>query len=84
MWRESYSKVKPLEAERVANDRYIIRRNIREILSGETGEKGYMYEECIVTSAEYLLLQRIDSIELKRESDIIEEYTMKLIEEGVL
>lgn len=83
MWSKSYSKEKPLEAEKTVDGRYIIRRNIKEEVSGD-GEKSYSCEECIATNSEYLLIQRIDEIELKREADIVEEYTLQLIEEGVL
>lgn len=83
MWSKSYSKEKPLEAEKTVDERYIIRRNIKEEVSGD-GEKSYSCEECIVTNSEYLLIQRIDEIELKREANIVEEYTLQLIEEGVL
>ena len=83
MWSKSYSKEKPLEAEKTVDGRYIIRRNIKEEVSGD-GKKSYSCEECIVTNSEYLLIQRIDEIELKREADIVEEYTLQLIEEGVL
>ena len=84
MWSKSYSKEKPLEAEKTVDERYIIRRNIKEEKSDYGEEKYYSCEECVVTSSEYLLIQRIDEIELKREADIVEEYTLQLIEEGVL
>ena len=37
-----------------------------------------------MTSMEYSILAAMDAKEVKRESEIIDEYTLKLIEEGVI
>ena len=87
MWRKSFSTVKPLEAEKVAGGRYILRRNI--VKSTQTDQDGnpqgvYNYEERIVTEEEYGLIDTINSVIIRREAEIVDEYTMKLIKEGVL
>ena len=87
MWRKSFSTVKPLEAEKVVGGRYILRRNI--VKSTQTDQDGnpqdtYNYEERIVTEEEYGLIDTINSLIIRREAEIVDEYTMKLIEEGVL
>lgn len=86
MWRKSFSTVKPLEAEKVAGGRYILRRNIVKSTQTIDGspQDTYNYEERIVTEEEYGLIDAINSVIIRRETEIVDEYTMKLIKEGVL
>ena len=83
MFRESYSKEMPLAAENVGNGRYIIRRNIRPCIDAD-GNTSYSYEEKVVSKDAYDVMQSLEGVELKREAVIIDEYTMRLIEEGSL
>lgn len=83
MWTRSYSKEKPLESEPVGHDRVIIRKGINESVS-ETGDISYTYVEKVVSETEKDIMEAINEMEIKRENEIIDEYTALLIEEGVL
>ena len=81
MWTKSESNDKPLDAEKVANGRYILRRNIEKVNNSE-GSVSYKYEERIVSDLEYSVIDAIKAINVKRESEIIDEFVLQLIEEG--
>ena len=83
MFKKAQSKEKPLAVENVGNGRYIVRQNITE-LKDEQGETSYIYDENIVTKDVLDVMQCVEGVEIKRESAIIDEYTMQLIEEGSL
>ena len=83
MFTKSQSKTKPLAVENVGNNRYIVRQNITEA-QNEQGEMFYTYDENIVTKDVLDVMQCVEGVEIKRESAIIDEYTMQLIEEGSL
>lgn len=87
MWVKSSSNEKPLEVQEVSNGRYLLHRNIEE--KTRVNEKGetityWDYEECLVSSMEYNIIEAINQKELKRECVIRDEYTQELIEEGIL
>lgn len=82
-WRKSTSNEKPLNYEKLSGDRYLVRKNIIE-QENEEGNKFYEYEERIVTSIELTIIECFNQLEVKRESEIIDDYTMQLIEEGVI
>ena len=67
-----------LDVEKIKDGRIYVRKNIVE----ETREDKtmFVYEECLMTETEYVLY----SFEAKREAEIIDEYTLSLIEGGVL
>lgn len=83
MWTKSYSKERPLESEPAGHDRVIIRKDIIESIS-DTGDISYTYMEKVVTETEKDIMESIATMQLKRENEIIDEYTALLIEEGVL
>ena len=83
MFKKAQSKEKPLVVENVGNNRYIVRQNITEA-QNEQGETFYTYDENIVTKDVLDVMQCVEGVEIKRESAIIDEYTMQLIEEGSL
>ena len=83
MFTKSQSKTKPLAVENVGNNRYIVRQNI-EASTNEQGEMFYTYDENIMTKDALDIMQCVESVEIKREATIIDEYTMQLIEEGSL
>ena len=83
MFKKAQSKEKPLAVENVGNNRYIVRQNITEA-QNEQGETFYTYDENIVTKDVLDVMQCVEGVEIKRESAIIDEYTMQLIEEGSL
>ena len=83
MFAKAQSKEKPLAVENVGNNRYIVRQDITE-LKDDQGETFYTYNENIVTKDVLDVMQCVEGVEIKRESAIIDEYTMQLIEEGSL
>ena len=83
LWTKSESNSKPDTVLQLGGERILVRKNITEELSAE-GNVKYCYEERIMTSMEYSILAAMDAKEVKRESEIIDEYTLKLIEEGVI
>ena len=83
MFVKAQSKEKPLAVENVGNNRYIVRQNI-EASTNEQGEMFYTYDENIMTKDALNIMQCVESVEIKREATIIDEYTMQLIKEGSL
>ena len=82
-WLKSESDRRPLETEQLKDGRYYVRRNITERtreVEKDTIKIFYQYEEAICNVAEMTLY----FAELKRESEIVDEYTLSLIEQGVL
>lgn len=82
MFTQSQSKTKPLAVENIGNDKYIIRQNI--IKADDNGNTMYTYNEKIITKDALDVMQCVEGVELKREANIIDEYTQQLMEEGTL
>lgn len=83
MWRTAESNTKPEAAIALSDGRVLVRRNITEKQT-EEGNTIYQYEERIMSAVEYGTREAVQDMELKREAEIIDDYTMELIEEGVL
>lgn len=83
MWRTAESNTKPEAAIALSDGRVLVRRNITEKQT-EEGNTVYQYEERIMSAVEYGTHEAVQDMELKREAEIIDDYTMELIEEGVL
>ena len=91
-WKQAESREIPQEIDKTsAKDGVYIRQNIVEdVRLDNDGNEFvmYCYDEAFLTNADYeqyTTAQFItNSIELKHESDIIDAYTLQLIEEGVL
>ncbi len=86
-YKHSESRVKPAETEKITNGRYLVRRNIRE--ESRTDENGaaflmWVYDEAVVSEAEYAAAVALQGAELRREAEIIDDYTLKLIAEGTI
>lgn len=86
-YKKSESRQQPAEVEEISGGRYFIRKNIKK--ESRTDEQGaafdlWLYDEALVTAAEYAAWQAVQSAEQLREAEIVDEYTLKLIEEGVL
>lgn len=84
---QSESKTRPLEVEEITGDRFFVRKDIEEI--EETDNEGnvstsYTYQEAVVTAPEYAAWAAVEAFASRREAEIIDEYTLKLIDEGVL
>ena len=83
MWRAAESNTKPEAAIALSDGRVLVRRNITEKQT-EDGNTIYRYEERIMSAVEYGTREAVNDMELKREAEIIDDYTLELIEEGVL
>ena len=83
MWRAAESNTKPEAAIALSDGRVLVRRNITEKQT-EEGNTIYQYEERIMSAVEYGTREAVADMELKREAEIIDDYTLELIEEGVL
>lgn len=83
MWRAAESNTKPEAAIALSDGRVLVRRNITEKQT-EEGNTIYQYEERIMSTVEYGTREAVQDMELKREAEIIDDYTLELIEEGVL
>lgn len=86
-YTKSESNIRPAEVEVITGGRFIIRQNIEE--ETRTNQDGveyvyYSYEEAVVSEAEYAAYATARNIESRRENTIIDEYTLQLINEGVL
>ncbi len=84
---KSESRQAPQAVEKINGGRYLVRRNItKESRTGINGEKVevFIYDEAVADVAEYAAYAAVEAAELKRESDIVDEYTLQLIDEGVL
>lgn len=91
-WKKAESPSKPIEIDSKSSiDGVYIRKNINgEIRQDEQGQEYtvFCYDEVFLTHAEYerylLVNELTSSVELKHENDIIDNYTLQLIEGGIL
>lgn len=82
-WKMEICSSKPESLQFISKDRYIERKNIVE-KTGIANNEEYIYWECEsreIDSSDYNLLQSITNIEVDKA---IDEYTLQLIEEGLL
>lgn len=86
-FRKSESKIKPEEVQELSAGRYLVRKNIKEAeridINGEITTV-WTYDEAIASAVEYAAYAAASAIESRRESEIVDEYTLQLINEGVL
>lgn len=73
----------PISPEETKDGRVYIRKNISEI-KREDGSSYFVYDEALVSNVEYAANTAVEEMEMKREADIKDEYTLALINEGVL
>lgn len=91
-WIRAESQTKPVEVDSTSSkDGVYIRKNINgEIRQDEQGQEYtvFCYDEAFLTPAEYeryLLVKDLTSnITFKHENEIIDNYTLQLIEGGIL
>lgn len=86
-YRRAESRVCPAAVEQTTGGRYFVRKNITK--ESRTDNEGaafdlWVYDEAIMSEVEYAAFAAIEAVEVKRESEIVDEYTLQLIEEGVL
>ncbi len=84
-WTEERCSTQPEELELIANGVYMQRRNIEEVEHEETeGMPAYTDYVCEcreISVSEYEMLKSIESINTDKA---IEDYTLKLMEEGAI
>ena len=83
LWKLAEANEIPVELQTLPDGRIIVRRNITTRTT-EEGNTVYSYEERVMQTLEYAVVEAVESKESKREAEIVDEYTLKLIEEGVL
>ena len=84
-WTKEICSEKPEELQLIAADTYIQRKDIVEVNNDATEEcEAYKSFECMsreISVNEYNMLKSIEKISIDKA---IEDYTLQLIEEGVL
>lgn len=84
-WAEERIEKRPAELQLVAPNLYIQRRNItaqeHEARDGMAAYTDYVCESREITESEYAMLKSIEEINTEKA---IDEYTLQLMEEGVL
>lgn len=84
-WKEERCSTQPKELEVIAPGVFMQRRNIKSVEHEATEEMAaytdYVCECREITESEYEMLKSIESINTDRA---IEEYTLQLMEEGVI
>lgn len=91
-WKKVESRVKPVEVDKTLSQNGVyIRQNIKEDKRIDENEKEYIvfcYDEAFLTHNEYEQHINADyivnAIQLKHEAEIIDTYTLQLIEGGIL
>ena len=76
------SRVYPKEIEETRNGMFYIRKNIREEIREDLPM--YIYDEALVSANEYIIYIATQEIDEKKQEEIIDNYTLQLIEEGIL
>ena len=86
-WTKERCSEQPAELQIIAPGLYIQRKDIAKVehqADENTGADAYTEYECMsreITTSEYQMLRSIEEIDTTKA---IDEYTMQLIEEGVL
>lgn len=84
---KSESKTRPAEVEAITGGRYLVRKNIAEATKEDSDGKKiayFEYEEAVATEAEFAAYATAQAMTLRHDEQVIDEYTMQLIDEGVL
>lgn len=87
LYRKTESRVQPESTQQISGDRYLIRRNIKQESRKDTTGAAFdlwVYDEAVATVAEYAAYLAVQNAEQRREAEIVDDYTLQLIEEGVL
>lgn len=86
-WTEERCSEKPLKLQIIADGLYMQRRNIKEVtheadkVAGMEAYTEWVCESREISVSEYEMLKSIEEIDT---TQAIDDYTMQLIEEGVL
>ena len=83
-WTAEVCASQPDELQTIADGLYMQRRNIEEVEATDEDGNTYTRYECEcreITASEYAMLESIEEIDT---TAAIDEYTLELIEEGIL
>lgn len=83
-WTQEICASQPDELQKIADGLYMQRRNIEEVEKTDEDGNTYTQYECEsreITVSEYQMLSSIEEIDT---TAAIDEYTLELIEEGLL
>lgn len=88
-WKEEHCTLEPAELEVIGKDLLIQRKNIEEVTHEATedaeGYTEFVCESREITVAEYEMLKSVEEIDTtKAVNTAIDEYTLSLMEGGVL
>lgn len=86
-YKQAESRVCPVEIEQTAGGQYFVRKNIKKESRTDTTGAAFdlwVYDEALVNAAECAAYLAVQSAEARREAEIVDEYTMQLIKEGVI
>lgn len=82
MFKKTESATRPRAVEPLKYGRVRVNRNVTT--ETRDGAAVYAYESAIMTEAAYAAYVGAQEAEAKREAAVIDDYTLALIEEGVL
>ena len=82
MFKLTESATRPREVEPLKYGNVRVNRNVEEV--ERDGTTVFVYESAVMTEAAYAAYAGAKEAEAKREAAVIDDYTLALIEEGVL
>ena len=82
MFKRTEAADRPRDVEPLKYGRVRVNRNVTT--ETRDGATVYVYESAIMTEAAYAAYVGAQEAEAKREAAVIDDYTLALIEEGVL
>jgi hypothetical protein len=82
MFTRTESATRPREVEPLKYGNVRVNRKVEEVK--RDGTTVFVYESAVMTEAAYAAYVGAQEAEAKREAAVIDDYTLALIEEGVL
>lgn len=82
MFKRAESATRPRDVEPLKYGNVRVNRNVEE--TERDGATVYVYESAVMSEAAYAAYVGAKEAEAKREAAVIDDYTLALIEEGVL
>lgn len=82
MFKRTEWNERPAETVRLKDGRYIVTRKVEEV--EREGTTVFVGESAIMTETQYAVYVGAKEVAERREAEIIDDYTMSLIEGGVI
>lgn len=79
IWNRAESKEQPLAVDEVSSISGVY---LRKDIVFEDDK--YVYDEAYLSKEDYQVYKITSAIELKHDDDVVDSYTLQLIEEGIL